>query len=219
MSYDTDYLVADYIGYVKALLRYAGNEAHALRLARALEIRVRIGTVNRSFPELPDGPRVVVQPWWYGNNDVVRHELAHVMLWWSGLEREILEEFGDELGWRVVENLCNHAVTFLRMPQTMVDEAVRRHGVTARAVGHLRKLSGARPDEAMRRLVYDDLQAPRAGFLTSGLYIREVAQCNLSLPFSWLERVPEPTLKFPPEARASFLTLPGGTSLIGVCAG
>lgn len=217
MSYDTDHLVADYIGYVKALQAHAGNEAHALRLARALEIRVRVGWVNRSYPELPDGARVVVQPWWYGNTDVLRHEMAHVMLWWSGLEREILEEFGDDLGWKVIENLCHHAALFLRHPQPMVDEAVRRYGVTAQAVGHLRKLSGARPEEAMRRLVYDDPHAARAGFIASGVYIREVALCGLGLPFGWMERVPEPALRFPSEARASFLVLPGA-GLLGVCA-
>lgn len=219
MRYDIDHLAADYIGYVKALQKHARHEAHALRLARALEIRVRVGLVNRSYPELPGGPRVVVQPWWYGNSDVLRHEVAHVMLWWSGLEREILEEYGDELGWKVVENLCHQAVTFLRMPQTTVDEAVRRCGVTAKAVRHLQKVSGADAKTALHRLIYDDPYAERAGFLTSGLYIAEVAQCRLSLPFSWLERVPEPALRFPEDAKVSFLKLPGNASMVGVCAG
>lgn len=217
MSYDIDHLAADYIGYVKALQKHAQHEAHALRLARALEIRVRVGLVNRSYPELPDGPRVVVQPWWYGNTDVLRHEVAHVMLWWSGLETEIIEEYGPEVGWGVVEKLCNSAIAFLRITQPMVDEAVRCYGVTARAVRHLQNLSGAWPEMALRRLIYDDPRAERAGFLTSGSHIAEVAMCNHGLPFGWLDRVPEPALAFPPDANVTFFPLPGASRLIGVC--
>lgn len=40
-----------------------------------------------------------------------------------------------------------------------------------------------------------------------------------SLPFPSLKWVLEPALRFPSEAKASFLTLPGGASMIGVCAG
>lgn len=219
MTYDTSYLAEDYFGYIKALQKYADHEPHALRLARALEVRVRIGVLNRTYPETPNGPRIVVQPWHYGNSDMLRHELAHVMLWWSGLEAEILAEYGDELGWKVIENLCNHAVGFLRIPPPMVEEATRLYGVTAQAVQHLQKLSGARPEVALRRLIYDDPRAERAGFLTSGLYIQEVAQCNWGLPFGWLDRVPEPALKFPKDAKVSFAPLGGGHSLIGVCWG
>ena len=50
-------------------------------------------------------------------------------------------------------------------------------------------------------------------------YIQEVAQCNWSLPFSWLERVPEPARKFPSSAKVTFAALTGGYSLIGICQG
>ncbi|MCD0175510.1 hypothetical protein IHN32_06040 [Deinococcus sp. 14RED07] len=219
MTYDTTYLVSDYIRYVRALLEYAGHEKHALKLARVLEMRVRIGLLNRTYPEAAGGARIVVQPWYYGNSDVLRHEMAHVMLWWSGLEAEIVAEFGDEVGWNVIENLCNHAIPFLRIPQPLVDHVTAQHGVTAQAVREIQKLSGTPPDMAMCRLIYDDPQAARAAFITNGHFIQHVAQCNWGLPFSWLDRIPEPARMFPEEANVSFHTLPSRHQLIGVCWG
>lgn len=219
MTYDTTYLVSDYIGFVRGLLKRADYEKHALKLARLLEIRVRIGLLNRTYPEAKDGARIIVQPWYYGNSDVLRHEMAHVMLWWSGLEAEIIEEFGDEIGWKVIENLCNHAIPFLRIPQPLVDQVVAEFGVTARAVRELQKLSGTPPDMAMCRLTYDDPQAARAAFITNGEFIEHVAQCNWGLPFTWLQQVPRPARMFPDDAKVSYFTLPGRLQLIGVCVG
>lgn len=218
MTYDTAHLASDYIYYLKAVQKELRHEAHALRVARELDIRVRIGFSNRCTPEHPDGPLMVVQPWHYGNTDVVRHEEAHILLWWSGLEDEIIAEFGEELGWRVVENLCQFAVGFLRITQPMVDQAVDRYGVSARAVKHLKKVSGADTQTALRRLVYDDPRSCRAGFLLSGRYVAEVAQCNWSLPFSWAEEVIKPARRFPPDANVSFLKLTPSQTL-GVCWG
>ncbi|MVN86854.1 hypothetical protein GO986_08765 [Deinococcus sp. HMF7620] len=218
MTYDTSLLASDYIHYVKAVQRQLGYEPHALRLARALDIRVRIGWANRCTPDHPDGPLMVVQPWHYGNTDVIRHEEAHILLWWSGLEAEIIAEFGEELGWRVVENLCQFAVGFLRITPSMLDQAVKRYGVSARAVKHLQKLSGADVRTAMNRLVYDDPRSCRAGFLLSGHYVSDVAQCNWGLPFRWLEEVPKPMRRFPSDANVSFLKLTPSQTL-GVCWG
>lgn len=217
MTYDTAYLASDYIKYVKAV-QLLKKEPHALRFVRSLEVRVKIGMFNRCTPDHPDGPVMVVQPWYYGNNDVVRHEAAHILLWWSGLEAEIIEEFGDELGWKVVENLCRFAVAFLRITPEMLDDAVKRYGVTARAVRHLQKLSGADARTALLRLVYDEPSECRAGFITSGLFVAEVAQCNWALPFGWMDEVPQPWKWFPEGANVSFFTV-SRAQLIGVAWG
>lgn len=218
MTYDTAHLAADYIHYIKAIQKQLNDEAHALRVARALNIRVRIGLSNRCTPDHPKGPLMVVQPWHYGNTDVVRHEEAHIFLLWSGLEAEIISEFGEELGWRVVENLCQFAVAFLRITQPMVNEAVKRYGVSAKAVRHLQKVSGADAHTAMTRLIYDDPRSCRAGFVISGRYVSEVAQCNWGLPFGWLDEVLEPARRFPSDANVSFLKLTPSQTL-GVCWG
>lgn len=218
MTYDTAYLAADFFGFIKHLQARIDHEAHALKVARLLEIRVRLGAMNRSNPEGLHGAQIMVQPWWYGNSDVLRHELAHIMLWWSGLEAEIIAEFGDELGWKVIENLCNHAVAFLRYPQPLVDDAIKEHGVSAQAVQHLRSLVRGRPEQALNRLIYDDPHALRAGFLTNGLFIQEVAQCNWSLPFSWLAEIRNPVRCFPEDAKVTF-AWSNSNSLIGVCVG
>ena len=219
MTYNTEYLAADFFGFIKALQRHCGNEPHALKLARLLEIRARIGVMNRSIPDAEGGPRVIVQPWWYGNSDVMRHELAHVMLFWSGLEEEIIQEYGDETGWKVIENLCWQAVTFLRITQPMLDDALHRHGLSGQAVAHLQRLTRCPPEMALRRVVYDDPKAERAGWVSSGAYIRDIAQCNWGLPFTWAERVPEPAAKFPLDARFNIHRLPDGFRSLGVCWG
>lgn len=219
MSYNLDLLPGDFVSYVKAVQAQAGHEAHSYKLARALQVRVRVGLYNYAIPESQPRPVIFLQPWYYGgNNDVTRHEIAHVMLWWSGLEHQILNAYGHETGWKIVEGLCSQAVAFLQITQPMVDAAVRRYGVSAQAVRQLQRVSGAQPEVALRRLVYDDHQAERAGFITSGHYIAETAQCNLSLPFGWLDRVPEPVRKFPEGAKVSLLRLKPGQTL-GVCWG
>ncbi|RJF72806.1 hypothetical protein D3875_15910 [Deinococcus cavernae] len=217
-TYDPEHLPADFIGYVKALQAHAGHEPHAYRLARALQLRVRVGLHNYCLPEAQPDPLIVVQPWYFAwSNDVLRHEMAHVMLWWSGLESHILALYGPEAGWTVIERLCQQAVAFLHIPPPMLQDAVQRHGVSAQAVLHLQKQSGASLSTALRRLIYDTPDAQRAGFLTSGAYIRAVAQCNLILPFGWLDRVPEPLIRFPTTSRVTTVRL-HARGLVGVWA-
>ncbi|THF88432.1 hypothetical protein E7T09_04285 [Deinococcus sp. KSM4-11] len=216
MTYDTTHLAADFIGYLKNIQEHAGHQPHALKLARDLNMRVRIGTINRAYPEAQPNPVLVVQPWYYGNTWMLRHELAHVMLYWSGLEAEVIEEFGSEVGWKVIENLCQQAEAFLLITQPMVDDAVRRFGVSAQAVRHLQKLSGARPEVALRRLIYDNPHAERAGFLMSRDYVTEVAQCNFGLPFGWSEKVSKPAQLFGSDARLTFTRRFGlGVGVVG----
>lgn len=218
MSYDLDHLPADFIGYIRALQAHAGHEPHAFRLARALNVRVRVGPHNITLPDAEPSPLIVVQPWWFGwNNSVLRHELAHIAMYWSGLEAQVLDAYGPDAGWSVIERLCCQAEAFLQIPQPAVDDAVRRHGVTARAVLYLARITGARPEVALRRLVYDNPELERAGFLTSGNYISETATCNMALPFSWLDREPYPLTRFPHHARVTAHRIPRGAGIIGVC--
>ncbi|SMB93396.1 hypothetical protein [Deinococcus hopiensis] len=218
MTYDTSYLAADYLYYLKAVQKELRHERHALKVAHYLGIRIRIGWANRCTPDHPNGPLMVVTPWNYGNTDVVRHEEAHIILWWSGLEAEIIAEFGEELGWRVVENLCQFAVGFMRITQPMVDEAIRRYGVSAKAVRYLQKVSGADALTALNRLVYDDPRSCRAGFLLSGCYVAQTAECNWGLPFRWLDQVHNLRKRFPEDANVSWLKLTPSQTL-GVCWG
>lgn len=218
-TYDPEHLPADFLGYIKRLQAHAGHEAHAYRLARALQMRVRVGLYNYCLPEAQPDPLIVLQPWYFGwSNDVLRHEMAHIMLYWSGLESHILGHYGPEDGWAVVERLCQQAVAFLHITPPMLNEAVRLHGVSAQAVLHLQQKSGASTGTALRRLIYDAPDARRAGFITSGKYIAEVAHCNAPLPFSWLERVPEPRQRFRVQTNLTTSPLPGRHNMVGVWA-
>ena len=216
-QYDLERLPTDFIQYVKDLHAYANHEQHSYKLARALQIRVRVALHNSALPGADPEPVIFLQPWWYsGNNDVTRHEIAHVMLWWSGLEARILKEHGLDLGKKIIEGLCNQAIAFLRIPQPMVDAAVKRYGVSAQAVDSLIKQTRAPYQMAMDRLMFDKPCESRAAFLTSGKYIVGVSVCNFRLPFWVFDRVPEPQLLVP---QASLLRRPHGAGLLGVFRG
>ncbi len=215
--YDMERLPSDFIRYVKALQAHANYEQHSYKLARALRIRVRVSLENSAMPSAVDGPVIFLQPWWFaGNNDVTRHEIAHVMLWWSGLESRILKEYGLEIGKKVIEGLCNQAIAFLRIPQPLVDQAVNRYGVSAQAIQHLCRVTRAPYQMVMDRLVYDNPTEARAAFITSGKYIAGIAVCNVRLPFWLFDRVPEPKILVP---SASIIKLPYRTGLLGVLNG
>ena len=216
-DYDFERLPIDFIQFVKDLQAHAKHEQHSYRLARALQIRVRVALHNSALPNAEGGPTVFLQPWYFaGNNDVTRHEIAHVMLWWSGLEARIFKEYGLELGGKVIERLCNQAIAFLRIPQPLVNAAIKRHGVSARAVALLIKQTRAPHEMCMERLIFDDPTAERAGFMTSGKYISAIALCNSNLPFWLSHRVPEPRLVVP---QASLIQLPYHAGLLGVLSG
>lgn len=210
-------LPQDFIEFVRALQKHAKYEAHSYKLAKALGMRVRIGLTNYAVPAADSRPIIVLSPWYFGgDNDVTRHEIGHVMLYWSGLERLIVQEYGLEEGMQIIERLCQQAVAFLRITQPMVDKAIRRYKVSARAVAYLQKLTGANPQTCLDRLIYDDPSAERAGFITSGKYISGIASCNVRLPFWLFDRVPEPKQVLP---QASLIRLPHSYGLIGVVNG
>lgn len=208
----------DFISYLKEIQAYVGNEPNAFRAARMLEIQMKVGAENYVLTDT-EPPIMHLQPWFYGwNNDVLRHELAHVLLAWSRVEEHLIQEFGSREAARpMIEYLCNQALAFLHIPQNMVDAAVKRHGVSAQAVKTLMRVSGAKADRALHRLVQDNPDAARSGFLTNGNYISQVSICNMQLPFWAFHRVPEPTKEFPPEANATFRLLKNRQHLVGVC--
>ncbi|UWX64164.1 hypothetical protein [Deinococcus rubellus] len=216
-QYDLERLPIDFMQYIRDLHAYANHEPHSCKLARALQIRVRVALHNSALPDADPDPVIFLQPWWYsGNNDVTRHEIAHVMLWWSGLEARILKEYDVDTAKRIIEGLCNQAIAFLRIPQPMADAAVKRYGVSAQAVAALMRQTRAPYQMAMDRLTFDKPCESRAAFLTSGKHIVGVSVCNFRLPFWVSDRVPEPHILVP---QASLLRRPHGTGLLGVLTG
>lgn len=217
MRYDIERLPADFITFINHVHANAGYERHAYRLARALQVRVRAAAHNRAFPEAEPQAVIEVQPWYFGwDNDVIRHELSHVLMYWSGLESHMIAEYGLEDGKARIEQLCQQAVAFLRIPQPLIEQAVRKHGVTARAVAQLQKTTGAPAQMALERLVFDRPDEERGGLIVSNSHVAAVAVCNVTLPV-WLGwRVPEPriTLK-----GATFSRLPEWGSVVAVFSG
>lgn len=215
-----EHLPWEFISYLKDVQELIGHEPNAYRATRLLEIRMRVGAENYVLTQT-DPPVMHLQPWYYGwSNDVIRHELAHIILAWSRVEVHLIQEFGGsrEAATPMIEHLCNQALSFLQITQPMVDAAVKQHGVSAQAVRQIMRVSGARADRALHRLIQDNPEYARAGFITSGNYIAQVSHCNLPLPFWMFERIPEPAKLFPREANATF-TLLSPAKAVGVCWG
>ncbi|MFC4424638.1 hypothetical protein [Deinococcus navajonensis] len=215
-----DHLPAEFIWYVKEWQAATGYESSAWRALAQTDVRRRIGRDNYVITDL-EPPVVSFQPWFYGwDNDVVRHELAHLLLAWSRVEAHLIAALGSREAARpFIEALCNQALAFLQITQPMVDDAVKKHGVSAKAVRQIMRVSGARADRALHRLIQDDPDAQRAGFITSGNYIQHISNCNFPLPFWLFDRVPEPMLTFPAEANATAIRTPKRPQIIGVCWG
>lgn len=211
-------LPAYFIQEIKDYSAQAHYERNAFRLSELLGVRIRPGRYTSIIPGPP--PTIILEPQLLGlrDSDHVRHELGHVIMWWSGVEKALVEEFGStEAAKPYIESLCHAAVAFLRAPQNLVDEATRRFGVSASAAAWLREETRMTPYAAMQRLVYDDPAATRAGFVMSGNYVAEVAGCNFRLPFWRYDRVPDPSYVLPDEVSPSLVHIPGTTTAIGIC--
>lgn len=209
---------AKYIKEVKKYSSAANHERNAYRLSEAVGVRIRPGNRTSVIPGPP--VTIILEARLLGpvNNDAIRHELAHVFMWWSRIEEQLIEEYGClELALPMIERLCQAAVLFLKAPQPIVNRAVRQHGVSAKAVRYVQKTARITAQEALYRVIYDDPTAARAGVITSGNYIADMALCNFRLPFWFCDRVPEITqLSLPEGSRATFCKGTSHRQLIGV---
>ncbi|WP_104992763.1 hypothetical protein [Deinococcus sp. NW-56] len=208
---------AHFIREVKAYSKRAHYERNAFRLSEELGIRIRPGEYASVIPGPP--PTIILTPELLArkDSDHVRHEVAHVIMWWSGVEKALIQEYGcAEAARPFVEALCHAAIGFLRAPQNLVDEGIRRYGVSARCVDWLCRQTRMSERAALNRLIYDDPAATRAGFIMSGNYVRDIATCNFRLPFWVYDRVPEPWQVLPGEVNPSFRRLARRLT-VGIC--
>lgn len=216
---DIDEIPAHFIKEVKGYSKRAHYERNAFKLSEQLGIRIRPGERTSVIPGPP--PTIILSPELLGmpDSDHVRHELAHVFMWWTGVEKALVAEYGSHEAARpYIESLCHAAIGFLRAPQNLVNEGVRRYGVSARCVDWLRQQTKMSHRAALQRLVYDDPMATRAGFIMTGNYVRDVATCNFRLPFWVYDRVPEVHTRLPGEVNLSMRQFSQSALKVGICA-
>lgn len=210
-------LGARFLAFVDRVHAGHDYEPNFWRLAAGLGIPVAKGPFN-STVSLPRTVITLEETVYHSERTFVKmHEVSHALLRDSGIEAELWhlcespEEFRAQ-----VEAYCNFGAGQLQMPGPLLDEALRRYGVSPGAVLHLSEASGASLAAALRRLVYGRLEpdAHRAAFVTRGSYVRDVASANIPLEFSVGTRVPEIALEVPtatlrrvPEAYGAGLTL------------
>ncbi len=217
-TYSIEDIPAKYIKEIKKYSSMAYYERNAYKLSAALGVRIRPGIRTSVIPGPPE--TIILEPRLLGSldNDAIRHELAHVLMWRTNIEQMLIEEFGYvELATPMIEALCRAGVLFLKAPQPVVDRAIRLYGVSARAVKYVHMKGRVTPQEALQRVIYDDPSAARAGMIMSGSYVSDIAQCNFNLPFWLAHRIPEVShLKIPEGSQVSFCRGSHARQTIGV---
>lgn len=211
--FDPETAAAGFREWLREHLAAVGDPDDPREAARLLQMRVAISHHNRAHPwaRWPEA-HVLVEQQHYRNGPVMRHEVMHVLVAWYHLEANLVWEFGQQ-GWRYLENLVRQAELFLQMPQPMVGRILREHAVTARAVAELARVADVGQGAALRRIVWDDPAAQRAGFVLQGRYVADLALCNLGLPFWRGDHVPDVRALLP---LPSASLLPRGRQTLGV---
>ena len=180
---------------------------------RMLGITCKVFTQNLA---VPTRNLVMLTPDNFGkDNHVVRHEVNHIVLHWTGLDKW-LDLYAPDSD-KVNEWICNNTTVFWEVPQPYVDHAVYEHGVTADAVLYLEQQLGCEREDALKRLVQDCPYTPRAGFIVKHGRVANVQVNGMWLPF-WLHDAVEPTTienLFPDELKLS-ITSPQRGHYLGV---
>lgn len=193
-----DDLPAAYVRYVEQLHALHDHELNFRLLSRALGVRVRPGLHNSVVPG--PTPTIVLEPHLYGwsHSRIGLHELGHLFLTWSGVERRLMQEcVTRDRAFRALEELAQLTVAVLQIPASLLAEGAALHGDAPEVIVHLADRSGAPLSAAMRRWVYQDSHTARAAFITGGRYISDVAAFGTPRPFEPWTRVPDPAAQFP----------------------
>ena len=197
-------LIADYMQFVKHRHLDLKYERDPIRACKALGINYSAGP--RSSCNFGPPAMIVVEYGLFGSRRLftVAHELAHFFMHEGGFHSRILRDHASVPNMKQhVEKLADFAAGLLLMPEPDVREARQLFGETPAAVLHLRSLSGASEAAAMRRWAWQDTSASRGVFVTQGNYISDLSACNMRLPVSRWQRVPEVTLQHPEVAASS----------------
>lgn len=206
-------LIADYMQYVQHRHRDLKYERDPIKACQGLGVNYSAGP--RSASNFGPPAMIVVEYGVYGSRRLftVAHELAHYFMHEGGFHPRILREHASVPDMkRHIEKLADFAAGLLLMPEPDVLEARQLFGETPGAVLHLMHLSGASEAAAMRRWAWQDITASRGVFVAQGNYISDLSACNMRLPVSRWQRVPEVALQHPEVAALSV----GRGRLLGV---
>lgn len=206
-------LIADYLQYVQQRHADLKFERDPVKVCDALGIHYSAGP--RSACNFGPPAMIVVEYGEFGSRRLftVAHELGHFFMHEGKFHKQIVREHASVYSIkRHVEKLADFAGSLLLMPEFDVRAARREYGERPEAILHLMKLSGASEAAAMRRWAWQDMEASRGVFVTQGNYISDLTACNMRLPVSRWQRVPEVTLRHPEVAALSL----GAGRLMGV---
>ena len=145
------------------------------------------------------------------------HELVHALGHRQGFEEKIRhyhavsEELTENMD-EHLEEIVDHGMDLLLMPDVLVKEVLEEHGLTAQAVWELSEYGWASLELALRRLVHFKEGIPCAGFLSKGTYV-QFAIGNYYHPFYKGQRLPEPHIR--EESGITLFSVPDSRVVIG----
>jgi hypothetical protein len=170
-----------------------GFETNFWALAYSLNITVQVDKQN-SARFIGTLPLITLDAHEYERrqNFSKMHEVAHILLKLSRLERRLIKRYGSfEAAYPHIERLCNLGASRLLMPDSLVEDVMWPSGPTALAVYHLAELSQCTYPAALRRVVHYDDTASVAGFITSRGAVRDLTTTKTCrLPFHRAEVLP-----------------------------
>jgi len=125
------------------------------------------------------------------------HEIAHVVSAWYGIEQDLQDALGVDRASKRIEDIADLLAGLFAVPAPLVRHAVHMFGVTTTAVLYVAEKGNVTPAVALRRVIYHDLTASRAGAILVGSHVIDLAAQNYRLPFVQGERIPEAHISLP----------------------
>lgn len=187
-------MVAGLLDYAAELQAAHNHPASPLRFARATGIRMLPSDEDSANA----GPPAVVT--YNARLGVGRrrfalwHEIAHVLMGWHGIDAEFDEWPDDYSGEIAREQVANQLAGLLMVPRPVMAAARRRYGFSSAMILDLEDRTGMSGAVCLRRAIFDEVGASRAGAVLVGSQVVDVAAQNYRLPIYRYSRVPEPAL-------------------------
>lgn len=189
-----DSRVSDLLDFGAALHAQHDHPDHPLVFAARLKIKLLEADEDSANP----GPPAVIT--YNARRGVNRnrfslwHEVAHVLMGWHGIDRDLDNWKGEGSGEQAREQAANLLAGLLMVPPTAVREATDLYGDTPAAILHMQERTGMSERVCLRRFTFADLDASRAAAVFIGPTVADVASVNYRLPFRRYDRIPEPAL-------------------------
>lgn len=135
----------------------------------------------------------------------MHHEHAHILIQKYGLEDAIKEEVDEDDAQAHLEAVVNWIAAMLVMPDIVVEQVIKQHGMTPLAILELQAQARVSFAAAMRRFAFSDVDRPTTVVLCGENYILDLASTDPYNRLHRYQRMPDARAALP---HAELLTIP-----------